>query len=367
MKTSNLIFKSPIRFAQGWEDHRVIEEGLNIKKGQIIASVLASGDNVLNLLLLEPLEIYVFDVSDAQIYEVKLKLAAIKNLNYKDFLKIIGYDGKNKERIKIFYSISGKLDDETLSFWIKNIKIVKRGVAFNGWWEKYSASWKYVIKSLLGRDFKRYIESGNILERRKIFEKRINKKSLRFFSKIFTLKFFTNIIYQKHAVKNIPNDFDLYKNFWNTLKHFFVDIECNNNPYHYWVFTGQIPKNQNLLQPYLQEKNFKFLKENLDKIKINKNDFYNGLKVFNENYFDAFYLSDIFSWMNIEEMQNTLFEVIRVAKNKSKIISFVLNHDKNLPEKVKKYINIDEEKSKELLLKERVGLYSKINIWTIKK
>jgi len=55
-----LIFKSPIRFAQGWEDHRVVEEGLKIKKGDVLACILASGDNVLNLLRFKPEKIYFF-------------------------------------------------------------------------------------------------------------------------------------------------------------------------------------------------------------------------------------------------------------------------------------------------------------------
>ena len=123
MNIQRHFFRSPITFTQGWEDHRVIEKALEIKKSDTVAGILASGDNILNLLLYEPEKIYAFDISITQIYEMKLKLAAIQKLTHTDFLNLLGYQGNKLERVKIFNSLSKNLDTETYKFWKKHIKM----------------------------------------------------------------------------------------------------------------------------------------------------------------------------------------------------------------------------------------------------
>ena len=102
MNVGDKLIKSPIRFAQGWEDHKVIEEGLNIKKGHVLAGILASGDNILNFIRFEPSKIYAFDISHAQIFEVKLKLTALEHLNHTEFITLLGYNGTDIERQEIY-------------------------------------------------------------------------------------------------------------------------------------------------------------------------------------------------------------------------------------------------------------------------
>jgi len=367
MNLKNLFLKSSIRYSQGWEDHKVIEEGLEINKNDSIASIISSGDNILNLLLFEPKKIYAYDISMPQIFELKLKIAAIKYLQYSDFIKLLGYSGNGKNRIKILKSINHKLDDETSIFWKKNKKIIYKGLAFQGTWEKQVYFWKYLIKLLLGKDYKKYIESESIKYREKIFEKRIDRNFLRLLSKIFINKFWERIFFDEITVKNIPNSIYNADYFWEKIKHFFVDINCKNNQYHYWIFTGKLLKNTDLWQPYLQEKNFKILKNNIDKIKINNTDFLSGIKNLKDNSIDCINLSDAFDWMNYHDVIDIYSEIVRIVKNQGKIIIFVLNVDHEIPIKYKEYIFEDPIKNHDLWRKERLGLYKKIHRLEIRK
>lgn len=362
-----MLFKSPLRYSQSWEDHRVIENGLEIKKGDNVVSILSSGDNFFNLLRFEPKSIYGFDRNRAQFFEVKLKIKAIENLEYEEFIKLLGYEGEDVERIEIFDQFSDKLDLETYDFWKKHKRIISKGTATQGFTEKKFSFERQLIKFFLGKYYPIFIKSSDMHERKQIFEKKIDRSSLRFFSKFFTNKTMVRLLYQKDLVKNLPPHFDYNKLFWKKNRLMFVDIGCINNSYLSWFFTGNLPNDQQFWQPYLQEKNYKTIKRNLDKIKIFNKDLNSGLKDIESNNIDAFYISDIFDWMSCKEMKKNLLEILRVAKNEAKIISFVIMHDKSIPKDLEKYFTYDENENKKLLEIDRVGFYPKIYLWNVNK
>jgi len=362
-----MLFRSPLRYSQSWEDYNVIKEALDIRKNDIIVCILSSGDNFLNLLCSEPKLAYGFDKNLAQIHEVKLKLVAIKNLEYEDFIKLLGYVGEGKERIKIFFDLANKLDEDTYKFWKKHLKIIRRGMAFQGHTEKKYSLFKNIIKFLLGNYYQKYIYLDNKEDRKKIYEKKINRLYLKILSRLFMNRIVIRFIYHKDLIKNLPPSFDYYKLFWEKLERIFVDIGCANNPYMFWQFTGEILSNQDLWQPYLKKENYNILKSNIDKTVVIQKDIYDGLKDIDDGIIDAFYLSDIFDWMNFDEMEKVLREILRVSKPGAKIVSFVIMQDKELSKNLEKNFRYNQIKSRKLVEMDRVGFYPKIDTWVVDK
>ena len=363
-----MYFKSPIQFSQSWEDHKVIEQGLSIKKGYNIVGILASGDNLLNFLRFEPGKIYGFDTNPIQIYETKLKIAAFKNLSYQNFITLMGYSGTEKDRIEIFNSIKKFLDRDSLLFWKKHIKLIRNGLSFQGQIERYYSFIRHLLKFFLGKDYNRYIHTTSMRERKAIYEKRINKLFLKILTKILLKnRLVINIIHYKRKIKDTNSIIEYNKCFWKKIYHTFVEIGCQHNPYLYWFFTGEIPTDQKFWRPYLQKENFEIIKRNLHKITIIEKDLYIGLKEIEDNSIDSIYLSDIFDWIKKEEIEKYYIEILRVAKNKSRVINFVLNFDKVIPSHLQQYIKFDETKSNALCHQERNGFYSKIYLLEVNK
>ena len=359
MNIQRHFFRSPITFTKGWEDHRVIEKALEIKKSDTVVGIVASGDNILNLLLYEPKKIHAFDISITQIYEMKLKLAAIQKLNHTDFLNLLGYQGNKTKRVKIFNFLSKYLDAETYKFWKKNLKMIKKGLSFQGYYEKYSAFCKHPLKLYLGGDFNRFINSENRSERNEIFQKRLNRPGVIFQLNLIRIILSNiNYVYKGKVKRSIPSNININKNYWRGLHHYLVDIPSQNNPYRYWSLTGKILEDRRYWPPYLQEENYEKLRRNIHKITIIHSDICNGLKLFNSNSVDKFYLSDIFGWMkNFEQIDKLMSEVVRVAKNNAKIIYFVYSIDKGIPRSIQKYVRTDVEKNKSFLEMDRSGFY----------
>jgi S-adenosylmethionine-diacylglycerol 3-amino-3-carboxypropyl transferase len=360
--------RNPIRFAQSWEDHRVIERGLAVKKGDAVVSILSSGDNVLNLLRFEPKILYGFDINPAQVCEVQLKIAAIKHLTHPDFLTLLGYAGTDEERIRVFHSIAPYLDSQTKDFWDHHLKMLECGLSFQGAFERYLSRLGCLARFFLAEDYPRYVRAQTRDERQRIFDEKINRPFLRRLTRMVMQNQAVNhVFFQNNALQFIPRSFDYNECFWNNLSHACVDIGCTKNPYLYWLFTGAMPEDRRDWQPYLQEEQFALLRQETTKIRLFQQDICTGLKKMDADSIDAFYLSDIFGWMSSVEIEKTLGEVVRVAKPHAKIICFVLNYDMGVPQSMHQYLEHDEHMSRELHDQERAGFYSKINLYTVTK
>jgi S-adenosylmethionine:diacylglycerol 3-amino-3-carboxypropyl transferase len=363
-----MLFKSPIRFTQSWEDHQVIESGLQVKKNDSVVAILSSGDNLLNLLRYEPAVIYGFDIDPAQIYEVKLKITAIEQLPYEDFLVVLGYTGTEGARVRLFHRLRQHLDNSTYSFWCRHINLLEQGLAFQGVTEKYFSFLRAFMRFFLAEEYVHFISAQTREERQKIFEKKLHTPIFQMLTKLFlNNRITTHLLFQNRATRYIPSSFDYQECFWRNMSHACVDIGCVNNPYRYWIFTGKVLEDRHYWQPYLQEKYYGMLQKQTKKIHLVEQNIYHGLKDLESNSIDAFYISDIFDWMSLKEIENTLLEIVRVAKKNARIISFVLNYDKGIPPDVRTLVHLDEKKSQELFSQERVGIYSKINLFVVQK
>ena len=73
-------------YSIAWEDFKIDSKYLNISETDNVLMITTGGCNILNTLLLNPNNIISCDLSPAQNAILDLKMSAIINLNYDDFL-----------------------------------------------------------------------------------------------------------------------------------------------------------------------------------------------------------------------------------------------------------------------------------------
>ena len=86
-----------------------------LKDRNKILSVIASGDQILNSILYGAKDIDGFDISIFPKYYLNLKIAAIKELNSKDYIEF--FYGKNAFNRKVYNKISKNLNPNNKEFW----------------------------------------------------------------------------------------------------------------------------------------------------------------------------------------------------------------------------------------------------------
>lgn len=85
-----------------------------------VITVTASGDHILNLILKGCKDITAYDINPLAQKYAKLKLAGMKQLDYKDFLKVFLYETSDTLKYEIIKSL--ELEQDVSDYWITELK-----------------------------------------------------------------------------------------------------------------------------------------------------------------------------------------------------------------------------------------------------
>src|SRR5450432_1614139 len=88
-------------FTHNWEDPESDHAALMIKRNDCVMAITSGGCNVLGFLLFDPAIIYSIDINPTQSYLLELKIAAIKCLEFDDFISFAGLK-ENEHRLNIY-------------------------------------------------------------------------------------------------------------------------------------------------------------------------------------------------------------------------------------------------------------------------
>ena len=173
---------------------RVTNERINtdeyidiLKDKNKVLSVIASGDQILNSILLGSKDIDGYDISMFPKYYLKLKMAAIEGLDIKDFKEF--FYGRHALNRGMYIKISKYLDKDSLKFWSTLISMDKHTRLANS--DLFCTD---VSSIKLAEDNNPYLEPSNY-------------KRLRSKIKNFNLRLFTDDVF---ALRDkLPDSYDL--------------------------------------------------------------------------------------------------------------------------------------------------------------
>jgi len=310
--------------------------------------------------------VYAVDVNPAQVYEVRLKLAAMKELSHADFLTLLGFQGNDTDRFQLFQKISPLLDEATRRFWERHRRFIRNGVSFQGWMEQFYTTTGRFVRLFLSEQYEPYLRARTREERQAIFDAKLNTATVKTLTKIImNNRLAVNVLYKHQATKNIPSTFDYQACSWRNFHHAFVDIGCEDNPYLTFMFTGRMPQNRDCWPPYLHEEHYETIRHNLDAVKILNTDLITALHTLPDHSINAYSLSDVFDWMNLTQIETVLQAIARTAAPQARLITFILNYDKGLPPATQHQFTKENHQSQTLQASERLGFYAHINLYHV--
>lgn len=129
-----------IRYAQVWEDHRVLESALQVGPQDDVLSIGSAGCNVFSLLAQGPRSITAIDISAAQTALLALKLAAIRQLSHREYLILLGADADGSaadDRTAIYQELRRELPEAAQKFWDSHPAELREGLMHCGRLERY--------------------------------------------------------------------------------------------------------------------------------------------------------------------------------------------------------------------------------------
>ena len=129
-----------IRYANCWEDTNILLEALNIKENEVGLSIASAGDNSLAMLINNPERVYAFDVNKTQLYELELKIVAMRNYNRAKTMKLLGVIDCNN-RLELYRKIEHQLSDDARAYFAINQDIIENGIIHVGKFERFFSVW----------------------------------------------------------------------------------------------------------------------------------------------------------------------------------------------------------------------------------
>ena len=126
-----------IRYANCWEDADVLCEGLNLQQNSKVLSIASAGDNTFSLLTANPELVVAADLNSAQLNLMRLKIAAISELNHEEYLSFSGFT-EGIKRVETYLKIRSNLSAEARNFWDSKKQEIETGIIFCGKFEKVS-------------------------------------------------------------------------------------------------------------------------------------------------------------------------------------------------------------------------------------
>jgi len=338
-----------------WEDPNLVLSALDISEKDTVLSIASGGENLFAILLKDPKKLIAIDTNPYQLYLVKLKIAAIKSLNFTEFVEFIGIKS-SKKRLNYFCKCKQHLSKKEIEFWKKNISYIQEGLLFCGKFESYLNLFrKYVLSLVLSKNkIKKFLSSRTLAEQEIFYSKHWNNLIWKLVFRVFFSKTIMQILgrdkeyFKQNKIKNISY------HYYNRAYKGIVETPIANNYFDHMILTGSIPVPFKS-HPYLNPENFEKLKKIADKIEFVNEDILNFIENSNKQI-NKYNLSDIFEKYSQKTYESVISLISKKSQKGTKICYW-----NNLVERKNHHIKNmvkDIKKSKELFNQDRVFFYS---------
>lgn len=303
-------FFSRLSYSFGNEDWKTEHRALKIKKGDRVLCITASGDRPLHTLLDNCQEVVSIDSNSVQNNLLNLKIAALKNLDYPNYLAFLGASPSNQRR-ELLKKVIPDLDTHSFTYWTKHQKAIDSGVIYQGSLEKLARFTSGFLHTARRSKVKKLFSFDNLKQQQDFVEQEWNTK---LWCKT------VDIWLSKPITKMLLNDPTLYVPSTGSLGAF-VNERFNHCLNRHLatdcallslIFNGYVPKKA--FPPYLTEQGFHEIKPRLDRITSHTSNVIDYLESAPAHSFDAFSLSDITSFLTIADFDRLIKGIYRTAR-----------------------------------------------------
>ncbi len=358
--------KKLINYSQCWEDPQVLLEALSIQASDCVLSITSGGDNTLALLLAGPKKVDSVDLNPAQNYLLELKRCAAINLDYGEYLELMGVkDSRSREAL--FEKVQKHLPSDAKTWWLSHAGLINRGVINSGRFEKFTISFaRYILplahskKTILG-----LLDCRDLEEQREFYKRRWNSGRWRFFFGLASNRLMLRRFARQQGMFAYTEGETVADVYRKRLECHLTSIPIQGNYFLHYSLTGGYGSE---LPPYLEEHFYRQL-QNLPEsaLSISTNNLLTHLRSLADNTYSKFNLSDIFEALSPTENDILWEEILRTAKKGARVAYWNNLVQRTYPHRLSAHFQTNEKSVNELQRKDMVFFYDSFHVHTILK
>lgn len=319
-------FARTLNYSSVNEDWRTESAALQVTKGDRVLCVTGSGDRPLDLLVAAPARVVAIDFVPAQNHLLRLKMAALAGLGYDDYAAFLGLTGASpKWRTRIFEERL-TLPAPTEAFWRRHVSVLRRGVLYQGRWERHYRRVAAFARLIRGRDLDTLFAFEDLADQRRFIDAHWDTAAWRLSYRLVCSPITARLLMGDPAfyahIEVDPADY-LYQRMQSGLRRFLARDS----------FMAALALRGHLLPtdlpPYLTPEGHAILRERLDQIEIVDADLVAYLQVPDTPLFSRFSLSDVPSYLTREGFEALVDGVVRCAEPGARVVirQFMTRYD----------------------------------------
>ncbi|MFM2278746.1 MAG: hypothetical protein RLZZ444_977 [Pseudomonadota bacterium] len=371
---------SGLVYPQIWEDPEVDLAAMELRPEHRIATIASGGCNMLTYLAAGPASIDVVDLNASHIALNRLKIAAFAHLpNHADVIRFFGRADERANSVAYDRFIAEKLEPSARRYWEsrrlngrRRIDLFNRNIYRSGLLGRFIGA-SHMAAKVYGVDLTELVRARGLDEQREFFDNKI--------APIFERKTVRWITARKSSLFGLgipPRQFDELaslsseKSLAGVLRQRVEKLVCNfpleENYFAWQAFARRYPRpEEGNMPPYLAERNYRPIKDRLDRVTLHHTDFATMLSVKPARSMDRYVLLDAQDWMTDAQLAGLWSEISRTARDGARVI-FRTAAEKSivegrLPYGIASQWTYLSERSTELNEQDRSAIYGGFHIY----
>jgi S-adenosylmethionine-diacylglycerol 3-amino-3-carboxypropyl transferase len=298
MATDANHFSATLNYSSSNEDTRSEFRALGLGPRDAVLCITGSGARVLDLLTRRPRNIVAVDCNPAQNHLLRLKIAAIKRLEYPDLLAFLGIIPSDRRR-NLYETVRGELPESGRRFWDARHAKIHGGVIYAGRWENHFHLLAQTVGLLRKRLRRRLFESGSISEQESVWRE-WSRGAWPVFLRLATADpMWRYVLRDPGFYRFVPTNFSVADYLRCRLSESMRGLLLRDSHFAWLLFFGRYNAS-GPLPDYLQPANFDFLREDVQRIYVADGRIQDILAIARDR-FTAYSLSDIASYTSESE------------------------------------------------------------------
>ncbi len=348
-----------IRYAQVWEDSRLLNWALELEPHDHVLSISSAGCNVLSLLLKEPASIISVDLNPIQNAIVALKLYAIESLGHQEFIELIGLAPSNRLS-EIVQGLPASRWNVFTQHWKTMLEDLQRGLPRSGRLEQFFIHFaeQHFAQIPNFAAWRACFEWPQLAEQKRLLPMLENAE----FAKIFAENFGQAMLEKGRdpAQFRYVERADIGAEFYRRFMRFLREQSLFGNAYSHFFMFG-CPIRNDLGPDSIQQDNFPILRRNAHKVRLQTATIEEVLADPQTPMISKANLSNIFEYMSEDNMIQLLLALGEKMPKGGRIAFWNLLVDRSLPQQLRHHFRLLPI-PKDVREADRVWFYQNFNV-----
>ncbi len=283
-----------VRYANCWEDGRLLIEALCPAPGRRILSIASAGDNSLHLLS-RGAEVVAVDLNRTQLACLELRVVAVRQLVDREALAFLGFH-PCADRAAVYARLKDGLTAAARAFWDANPELIEQGVIHGGKFEHYFHLFRKRVMPWIHR--RRTVEAlfqpRDETARGQFYEARWNNWRWRLLFRLFFSRF---------AMGRLGRDPEFFRYVEGSVadrilartRYALTRLEPHGNPYLRYILTGGF---EGAMPDWTRPETLDGIRQYADRLILCHGGVEDAAARYGNEGFDGYNLSDIFEYLN---------------------------------------------------------------------